>query len=75
MKPEAKYIKALKKLTKSVIKFECRFDDIMNQPHTAKRDRDLAFLINWLTIENQSAMHFTLSYPFEKIEKMYKKEK
>ena len=74
MNPDRKYINALKTLTGSVVKFECKFDALMKKPHTVKRDEALAHLINWLTMENQSAMHFALSYSFDKIEKMYKGE-
>lgn len=71
MKSETKYIKALKELTSAVIRFEDKMDIIMKQPSGLGNGRKIAESLNELTISNQSALHFTLGYSFNKIKKLY----
>lgn len=70
-KSATEYKKALKKLTESVLSFENMLDRLMKEPSSHGRGTKISKLTNWLTIQNQAAMHFTLGYSFKKIKKLY----
>lgn len=70
-KTATEYKKALKDLTTSVIWYQDVLDKIMKEPSSFERGKKIAKAANWLTIQNQSAMHFTLDYSFKKIHKLY----
>lgn len=69
-KAATEYKKALKSLTMSVISFESGIEEIMKEPSSPERGRLIAKALNWLTVQNQIAMKFTLGYSFAKIEKL-----
>jgi len=70
-KGATEYKKALESLTQSVLSFENALDNEMSKPSTPERGQKVARLINFLTVKNQAAMHFTLGYSFQKIKKLY----
>lgn len=69
-KTAREYKKALRELTEAVQNFETTMDMVMKHPSTPERGRQIAALMNDLTLANQRAMHFTLGYSFEKIGKL-----
>jgi hypothetical protein len=52
--------------------FEIQMDAAMKLPESSERGRVIAKLMNKLTLQNQSAMHFGLDYSFPKINRIYK---
>ena len=61
--------KSLVLLTRAVLFFIRRFDEEMKKPPGYERGQRIAGLTNSLDIANDSAMHFTLGYSFNKIKK------
>ncbi len=74
-KSATEYKKALEKLTTSVISFEKALEKEMLKPSTPERGRRIALLVNFLTMQNQMAMHFAFDYSFPEIEKLYSTSK
>jgi len=69
-KTATEYKQALRQLTEAVQAFENALDAEMAKPSTPERGQRIAQLVNQLTLENQTAMHFALGYSFEKINKL-----
>ena len=69
-KTATQYKKALRELTEAVQAFENALDIEMKKPSTFERGKRIAALMNRLQIANHAAMHFTLGYSFQKINKL-----
>ena len=74
-KSATEYKKALERLTASVISFEKALEKEMLKPPTPERGRRIALLSNFLTMQNQTVMRFTLDYSLKKIARLYSASK
>ena len=64
------YKQALRFLSERVLRFEKNFDEAMKLPASEGRDKVVAEIMNYLTMNNQSAMR-CLGYSWPKIRKLY----
>lgn len=64
---------ALHDLTSAVCYAAQLVDDAMKGPSTEQCGRDIANSMNWLDMQNDRVMHFTLGMTFKKIEHRKKK--
>ena len=76
MEKEArKYRTALRELTRSTASFIAAMDKIMKEPSTPERGQKIAKALNWIQMQNDSALHFTLGYSWPTIKRLYKPRK
>lgn len=70
-KQERELKQGLMSLVHFIALFTQAMDGQMKRPPTYQRGRDVANLMNQLTVKNQGAMHFGLGYSFKKIHALY----